>query len=99
MSGFAAFFIAVGVVSSIFFVLMLRSDRVRDRRGAYADSSAGDNNITSSGNDGFNLFSWFSGTSSASSTDDSCASSSSSFSGGGGSSCSSDGGGGGGGGD
>ena len=93
MSGFAGFFIAVGIVSSICFVLMLRTDRTRRRR-AYADSSTGDSTIISSGNDGFGLLSWFGGTSSSSS-DDSCSSSSSSFLGGGDSGCSSDGGGGG----
>jgi hypothetical protein len=97
MSGFAGFFIAVGVVSSIFFVLMLRTDRIRERRRAYADSSTGDSTVISSGNDCFGLLNWFSGTSSSSS-DDSCASSSSSFLGGGDSGCGSDGGGGGGGG-
>lgn len=101
MSGFAGFFIAVGIVSSIFFALMLRADRVRDRRRAYADSTASDTGVTSSGNDCFGLLRWFSGSSSSSSSssDDSCASSSASFSGGGDSSCSSDGGGGGGGSD
>ncbi len=95
MSGFAGFFIAVGVVSSISFVLMLRTDRIRRR--AYADSSTGDSTVISSCNDGSGLLSWFGGTSSSPS-DDSCSSSSSSGFGGGDSSCSSDGGGGGGGG-
>jgi hypothetical protein len=95
MSGFAAFFIAVGVVSSIFFVLMLRTDRIRDRRRAYADSSTGDTTVISSGNESFGLLSWFSGTSSSSSSDDSCSSSSSSSFSGGDLGCSSDEGGGG----
>jgi len=93
MNGTTGFFIAVSVVSLICFGLMLRSDRLRDRR-AYADSS-GDSGVTSPGNDGFSLFSWFSGSTSSSSSNDSCTSSSSSSFSGGDSSCSDGGGGGG----
>ena len=96
MIGTAGFIIAVGIVSSIIFVLSMRADRVRDRRKAYADSSTSDTGGTASGIGGFSLTDWFSGNSSSSSSGDSCSSSSSSF-GSGDSSCSSDGGGGGGG--
>jgi len=93
MSGVTGFFIAVGIASAIFFMLMVRADRIRDRRRAYAGSPTSDTAGISSGNDGFSLLNWFSGSSSSSSSDDSCTSSSE----GGDSSCSSDGGGGGGG--
>lgn len=80
MSAITGFFIAVSIVSAIFFMLMTRADRMRNRRRAYADSSAGDRGGISSGSDGFNLLSWFSGgssSSSSSSSDNSCTSSSS----------------------
>ena len=77
MSSLTGFFIAVSVVALICFGLMLRTDRVRDRRRAYADSAGGDATISSGNNDGFSLLNWFSGSSSSSSSDDSCASSSS----------------------
>ena len=93
MSSLTGFFIAVSVVALICFGLMIRTDRVRDRRRAYADSAGGDTSVISSGNDGFGLLNWFS--SSSSSSGDSCTSSSSSFFSGG-DSCCSDGGGGGG---
>ena len=77
MSGITGFFIAVGAVSAIIFTMMLRIDRLRDRRRAYADSAATDSGgISSSGNDGFNLLSWFGSSTSSSS----CTSSSSFFS-------------------
>ena len=80
MSGITGFFIAVGIVSAIIFAMILRADRIRDRRRAYADSSARDTGgISSSGNDGFNFLNWF-GSSSSSSSGDSCTSSSSFFS-------------------
>jgi hypothetical protein len=80
MSAIGGFFIAVGAVSAIVFTLMMRADRQRDRRRAYADSPArGSGGISSSGNDGFNLLNWFA-SSSSSSSGDSCASSSSFFS-------------------
>src|SRR5215813_12739772 len=72
------FFIAVSVVSLIVFGLMMRADRARDRRRAYAESTGGDTSF-SSGHDGFSLLNWFGGSSSSSSSDDSCTSSSSSF--------------------
>jgi hypothetical protein len=73
MSGTVAFFIAVGGVALILFWLMGRADRVRDRRGAYADGS--DTSGISSSNDS-NLFSWFGGRSWSS--DNSCTTSDSS---------------------
>jgi hypothetical protein len=80
MSAITGFFIAVGAVSAVIFTMMLRADRMRDRRRAYADSSARDTgNISSSGNDGFGFLNWF-GSSSSSSSGDSCTSSSSFFS-------------------
>jgi len=78
MGALTGFFIAVAAVSSIVFVLMLRSDRVRGRRRAYADSTAGDTGGMASGDGGLSLLNWFNG--SSSSSDDSCASSPSSFS-------------------
>lgn len=92
MSGITGFFIAVGIAAAIFFMLMIRSDRTRDRRRAYADSSTSDTTGISSGSDGFSLLTWFSGSSSSSSSDVSCTSSSFSFSSSD-SSCGSDGGG------
>jgi hypothetical protein len=80
MSGITGFFIAAGAVSAIIFTLVLRADRLRDRRRAYADSSAHDCGGISSSNDSFNLLNWFGG-SSSSSSGDSCTSSSSFFSG------------------
>jgi hypothetical protein len=92
MGGIIGFFIAVGIVSAILFMLMTRADRISDRRRAYAGSATADTGGISSGNDSFWLLSWFSG-SPSSSSDDSCTSSSaSSF--GGDSSCSDGGGGG-----
>jgi hypothetical protein len=73
MSGTMAFFIAVGGVSLVFFWLMLRADRSRDRRGAFADGS--DTSGISSSNDS-NLLSWFGGRSWSS--DNSCTTSDSS---------------------
>lgn len=96
MSGVTGFFIAVAIASAGIFIWMQRSDRIRDRRRAYADSSGTDTGGVSSGSDGFSLLSWFG--SGSSSPDDSCTSSSSSFFSGSDSSCSSDGGGDGGGG-
>src|SRR5215831_8977511 len=95
MSSLTGFFIAVSFVALLCFALMIRADRVRDRRRAYADSTGGDTGVISSGNDGFGVLSWFGGSTSSSSSDDSCTSSSSSFSGSGDSSCSDGGGGGG----
>lgn len=93
MNGTIGFLIAVGIVSAAIFAWSMRSDRMRDRRRAYADSSAGDGG-TSYGNNGFGLLNWFgSSSSSPSSSGDSCTSSSSSFLGSG-DNCSSDGGGG-----
>jgi len=81
MSGITGFFIAVGIVSAIIFMLMTRADRIRDRRRAYAESAATDTgSISSSGSSGFNLLNWF-GSSSSSSSGESCTSSSSFFSG------------------
>ena len=97
MSAMTGFFIAVSVVSLIVFGLMVRTDRARTRRRAYADSSGGDTSF-SSGNDGFSLINWFGGSSSSSSSDEACTSSSSSFFGSSDSSCSDGGGGGDGGG-
>jgi hypothetical protein len=94
MSGIMGFFIAVGVASAVFFMLMMRADRIRDRRRAYADPSTADSGGILSGNDGFSLLNWFGRSSSSSSSDDSC-SSSSSFLGSSDSSCSDGGGGGG----
>src|SRR5436190_15692120 len=74
MSGLA-FLIAVGGVSLLMFGLMFRSDRVRDRRRAYADSTGSDGNGFTPGNSSFSLLHWLGGTSSFSS-DDSCSSSS-----------------------
>jgi len=93
MSGVTGFFIAVGGVSLIFFWLMVRVDRIRDRRRAYADGS-GDTSGISSSNDS-TLLSWFGGRSWSS--DNSCTTSDSSSSGSwsDGSSCSDGGGGGG----
>ena len=96
MSGIASFLIAVGVVSSIIFLLSQRADRGRGRRRAYADSTEGSTGGTSTGDDGFSLMNWFSG--SSSSSEASCTSSSSSL-GGSDSSCSDGGGDSGGGGD
>jgi hypothetical protein len=79
MGGIMGFFIAVGIASAIFFVLMTRADRIRDRRRAYAGSATADTGGISSGNDGISLLSWFSGSSSSSSSNDSCTASSSSF--------------------
>ena len=62
MSSLTGFFIGIGVVSLIFFGLMIRADGVRDRRRAYADSAGGDTSGISPGNDGFGLLNWFSGT-------------------------------------
>lgn len=76
MFGTAGFIIAVGVVSSIIFVLSMRADRVRDRRRAYADSSRSDTGGTASGIGGFSLTDWFSSSSSSSTSSDSCSSSS-----------------------
>jgi hypothetical protein len=76
MSSLTGFFIAVSVAALICFGLMLRTDRVSDRRRAYADSAGGYTTI-SSGDSGFSLLNWFSGSSSSSSSDDSCGSSSS----------------------
>jgi hypothetical protein len=97
MSAMTGFFIAASAVSLICFGLMMRADRARNRRRAYADSTGGDTSL-SSGNDGFSLLNWFGGSSSSSSSDDSCTSSSSSFFGGSDSGCSDGGGGGDGGG-
>src|SRR3954453_2514514 len=58
--GGTTFFIAVGGVSLILFWLMVRADRIRDRRRAYADSIASNTSSISSGNDGFGLLNWFS---------------------------------------
>src|SRR5262245_34275580 len=80
MSGITGFFIAVGIASAILFMLMMRADRVRDRRRAYADSSTAGTDGIPSGNDGFNLLNWFSGSSSSSSSENSFTSSSSSVS-------------------
>jgi hypothetical protein len=99
MSGIMGFFIAVGVASAVFFMLMMRADRIRDRRRAYADPSTADSGGILSGNDGFSLLNWFGRSSSSSSSDDSCTSSSSSFLGSSDSSCSDGVGGGDGGGD
>ena len=52
MSSLTGFFIAVSIVALICFGLMIRTDRVRDRRRAYADSTGGDTSVISSGNDG-----------------------------------------------
>ena len=80
MSAITGFFIAAGAVSAIIFTMMLRADRLRDRRRAYAESCARDTGgISSSGNDGFSFLNWF-GSSSSSSSGDSCTSSSSYFS-------------------
>jgi len=80
MSAITGFFIAVGAASAIIFAMMLRADRPRDRRRAYADASASDTGgISCLSNDGFNLLNWF-GSSSSSSSGDSCTSSSSFFS-------------------
>ena len=80
MNGITGFFIAVGIVSAIIFMLMTRADRIRDRRRAYADSATTDTGgISSLGSSGFNLLNWF-GSSSSSSSGDSCTSSSSFFS-------------------
>jgi hypothetical protein len=57
MSGAAAFFIAVGGVSLIFFWLMVRADRIRDRRRAFADGSSDTSGIPT-GNDA-SLLNWF----------------------------------------
>ena len=57
MNGTMAFFIAVGGVSLIFYWLMGRADRIRDRSRAYADGS-GDTSGISTGNDS-GLLSWF----------------------------------------
>jgi hypothetical protein len=75
MTGMTGFLIAVGVASSIFFVLMLRADRVRNRGRAYADTAGSETGGISPGNDGFSLLNWFNG-SSASTSGDSCSSSS-----------------------
>jgi hypothetical protein len=93
MSAMTGFFIAVSVVSLICFGLMMRADRARTRRRAYADSTGGDTSF-SSGNDGFSLLNWFGGSSSSSSSDEACTSSSSSFFGSSDSSCGDGGGGG-----
>ena len=95
MSSLTGFFIGTGVVSLIFFGLMIRADRVRDRRRAYADSAGGDTSGISPGNGGFSALNWFSGSSSSSSSADSCTPSSSSFFSGSDSGCSDGGGGGG----
>ena len=93
MSSMMAFVIAVGGVSLICFWLIGRTDRIRDRRRAYADGSSDTSGI-STGNDA-SLLNWFG--SRSSSSDNSCASSdsSSSSSWSDGSSCSDSGGGGG----
>jgi len=91
MSGIMAFFIGVGVVSLACFGLMMRADRLRYRRRAYADSSGSDSSTFSSSGDGFNLLGWFG--SGSSSSDPACTSSDS---GGADSGCSDGGGGGGG---
>jgi hypothetical protein len=79
MSGITGFFIALGIVSAIIFMLMTRADRIRDRRRAYADAAASDTGgISSSGSNSLNLLNWFGSNSSSSS--DSCTSSSSFFS-------------------
>lgn len=89
------FFIAVSMVSLICFGVMMRNDRVRDRRRAYADSSVSDTTGgLSPGDNGLGLLNWFGG-SSSSSSDDACSSSSSSFFSSGDSSCGDGGGGGG----
>src|SRR5829696_2314645 len=77
MGGTTAFFIAVGGVSLIFFWLMVRADRIRDRRGAYADGSSDTSGI-SSGNDA-SLLNWFGGRSWSS--DNACTTSDSSSTG------------------
>ena len=76
MGGTVGFFIAVGAVSLILYWLIGRADRVRDRRGAYADGS--DTSGISAGNDA-SLFNWFG--SRAWSSDNSCTTSDSSSSG------------------
>ena len=73
----AAFVIAVGGVSLLIFWLSTRADRVRDRRGAYADGSSDTSGISSS-NDS-SLFSWFG--SRSWSSDNSCTTSDSSSTG------------------
>lgn len=82
MSGMTGFFIAVGTVSLICFALITRADRLRDRRRAYVNSTGGDGGGVPTGNDGFSMLNWFSGSSSSSSSssDGSCTSSSSSSS-------------------
>lgn len=72
----AGFFIAVGIVSSIIFMLSTRADRACERRRAYADSSASDSGGSASGIGGFSLVDWFS-SSSSSFSNESCSSSSS----------------------
>ena len=74
MFGTAGFIIAVGIVSSIIFMLSMRADRARDRRRAYADSS--DTGGTASSIGGFSLTDWYSSSASSSSSSDSCSSSS-----------------------
>ena len=69
MSSLTAFLIAVGGVSLICFGLMVRADRIRDRRRAYANG-ASDTGGIASGNESFGLLSWFS--SSSSSSDNPC---------------------------
>jgi hypothetical protein len=66
MSGISAFLVAVGVVSLACFGLMMRADRLRNRRRAYADASGGDTSSFSSTGDGFSLLNWFGGGSASS---------------------------------
>lgn len=74
MFGTVGFIIAVGIVSSIFFLLSARADRGRDRRRAYADGSTNDSGGTSSGIGGYRLRDWYS-SSPSSSPSDGCSSS------------------------
>jgi hypothetical protein len=104
MSGIMAFFIGVGVVSLACLGLMMRADRLRYRRRAYADSSDGESSTFASSGNGLNLLGWFgssswSSDSACSSSDSGSADSGCSDGGGGGDSGSGGDGGGGGGGD
>lgn len=51
--------VAVGLSSAACYVLMLRADRRKSRRGGGGDTSGPDAGSTSDAGEGFNLASWF----------------------------------------
>ena len=61
MSGMTAFLIAVGGVSAGCYLLMMRADNIRARRGPAGDSSGSNGGAIGATGDGWSLLSWFGG--------------------------------------